>query len=452
MTSKPTSQPLITQTYIEADAPGFWEAVLMLYRHDTTWRSAVDLLVIGSVMLCIAGSPPQWVSNLFSGDPANIANTAHNSPVPPVTGTSAPAAPAANFSPPQPQNLNKKVAPSVPISDNLPDFVRSKKWFTRLNADDEALLLEIYTDVSHFNYESAVQKATPLAEAGNSDFQYALAISYVGYETDNTHKKKAFYWQKEAALTENPYAQYELAQYYRLGFGVIPNPQEAVSWYERAVKNGHPGAANELGRMYESGNAVALSILKAFEYYKIGAEGGDKMAQSNLSAIYYNGSLGKRDYVKAYEWIKKSAEQGHAIAQLSLAQMYYRGKIGNVIDYRNFELWIAKAADQGNIEAMLALADYYREGVSGKPDNQLAAQWYRRGALKKNAKAQFMLARMYEEGSGVPQDKIQAYVYYSLANRGAYGQAGHALTALQKTMRPSEQEHAEALATAISEK
>ena len=40
---------------------------------------------------------------------------------------------------------------------------------------------------------------------------------------------------------------------------------------------------------------------------------------------------------------------------------------------------------------------------------------YRVGAEKGNASAQFSLGFMYEKGQGVPQDYVQAYMWFSLA-------------------------------------
>jgi localization factor PodJL len=44
-----------------------------------------------------------------------------------------------------------------------------------------------------------------------------------------------------------------------------------------------------------------------------------------------------------------------------------------------------------------------------------AAQWFRRAAEQGYAKAQNNLGVMYEHGRGVPQDSIQAHLWYNLA-------------------------------------
>lgn len=445
MSKDANSTALLSQQYIDADQRSFWETVLMLYRYDATWRSALDMVLIGSLMLCFANGLPMDFLQSSQQDTAT--------PPGPIAGSGTPSgatSPAANFSPASTQNNTRKVPLAVPTNYNkLPEFVEDKAWFTPLDSDQEAILLDAYADISNYNCETASDKLHPGAENGNADFQMALAISYICNKSEPDNKLKAFYWQNEAAEAGNPYAQYELAQYYRLGLNGLPNIENARIWYEKAMANGHAGATHELGRIYESGNGVTRDWDKAFHYYKLGAEGGNKYAQNMLSAIYYNGVHVPRDLPKAIDLAQKSADQNLAEAQLNLARLYYRGRISGNVDYSNFTLWAGKAADQGDISAMLELADFYLEGKEGAPDNQLAAQWYRKAALKKNAKAQFMLARLYENGTGVPQDDIQAYVYYSLAHHGGFGQARSAAEKIAGRMQKPDIDHAKRLADAL---
>jgi TPR repeat protein len=53
----------------------------------------------------------------------------------------------------------------------------------------------------------------------------------------------------------------------------------------------------------------------------------------------------------------------------------------------------------------------------------MAVRWYRRSANQGNDLAQRRLGLLYERGDGVPQDYIQAYMWYKLgaANGGKSG-------------------------------
>ncbi|HSF66691.1 MAG TPA: hypothetical protein VLA67_04585 [Nitrospiraceae bacterium] len=44
----------------------------------------------------------------------------------------------------------------------------------------------------------------------------------------------------------------------------------------------------------------------------------------------------------------------------------------------------------------------------------MAAKWYRRSADQGNDLAQRRLGLLYERGDGVPQDHVQAYMWYKL--------------------------------------
>ena len=48
-------------------------------------------------------------------------------------------------------------------------------------------------------------------------------------------------------------------------------------------------------------------------------------------------------------------------------------------------------------------------------DDEAAASWFLRAANQGHASAQFDLALMCVEGKGVPQDAVQAYMWFSLA-------------------------------------
>ena len=48
----------------------------------------------------------------------------------------------------------------------------------------------------------------------------------------------------------------------------------------------------------------------------------------------------------------------------------------------------------------------------------VAARWYRRAGLKGHRVAQLNLGELYQLGRGVPQDSVEAYLWYSLAAEG----------------------------------
>src|SRR5260221_924817 len=72
-------------------------------------------------------------------------------------------------------------------------------------------------------------------------------------------------------------------------------------------------------------------------------------------------------------------------------------------------------AEHGKASAQHQLAKMYENG-QGVPTSQAeAAKWYRLAAERGHAGAQLYLGGMYLAGDGVPRDYVQAYVWFSLS-------------------------------------
>lgn len=74
-------------------------------------------------------------------------------------------------------------------------------------------------------------------------------------------------------------------------------------------------------------------------------------------------------------------------------------------------VWMA-AAQAGDPEAQTNVADIYERGLGAAPNYELAAMWYQKAADEKYARAIFDLGSLYEQGLGVPQDKLKALNLY----------------------------------------
>ena len=76
---------------------------------------------------------------------------------------------------------------------------------------------------------------------------------------------------------------------------------------------------------------------------------------------------------------------------------------------------IKRAAEQGHAEAQYNLGVMYQQG-SGVPQNYVeAARWYRRAAEQGDAEAQYNLGSMYFDGLGVPVDGVEAVRWLRMA-------------------------------------
>ena len=111
------------------------------------------------------------------------------------------------------------------------------------------------------------------------------------------------------AEDENPSAQFNIAQLYRLGRGVPRNYIKASQWYEKAAEQSHSAARYNLAVMYEKGLGVAINYAKAMEWYQKAANLDYGIAQFNLAIMYSLGQGTKRDLVKAYKWYAIAADR-----------------------------------------------------------------------------------------------------------------------------------------------
>jgi hypothetical protein len=88
-------------------------------------------------------------------------------------------------------------------------------------------------------------------------------------------------------------------------------------------------------------------------------------------------------------------------------------------DWEEAARWFRKAADQGNATAEFNLGSLSEAGATGLSKDD-AARWYRKAADQNYPYAQEALGGLYLLGQGVPQDKVSAYMWMTLAS-GAPG-------------------------------
>ncbi len=85
-----------------------------------------------------------------------------------------------------------------------------------------------------------------------------------------------------------------------------------------------------------------------------------------------------------------------------------------------------KLAEQGDAKSQYRLGLLYYEG-SGVPQDYIeAVRWYRKGAEQGDSMSQYAIGYMYEMGKGVKQDNAEAALWYrkSAAQRDAQAQCG----------------------------
>ena len=84
-------------------------------------------------------------------------------------------------------------------------------------------------------------------------------------------------------------------------------------------------------------------------------------------------------------------------------------------DFTTALLGLGSYVDQGNARAQFLIGRMYENGEGLPQDYESAGSWYRFAAEQGHPEAQYHLGRMYEDGRGVPQDDTQAVWWYRLA-------------------------------------
>lgn len=157
----------------------------------------------------------------------------------------------------------------------------------------------------------------------------------------------------------------------------------------------HAGSFKKGWDAYNSADyATALSEWQAL------ADAGDAKAAYGMGLLYGNGFGVDMDDALALKYYGIAAEQGHRDAAFNLAVMHQNGW-GVPQDEQLANEWYRKAADQGHTEAQMALGRYYAMDFSDTYDPVEAYKWFslaeKLGDYGAKDKREFIATRMTPE-------------------------------------------------------
>lgn len=183
---------------------------------------------------------------------------------------------------------------------------------------------------------------------------------------------------------------------------------------------------------YNQGN-----FTKAHKIWLEHAENGNPEAQAWLGAMYANGDGVEVDDKKALTWYVKAAEQGYPMAQSNAGAMYYMGQ-GTEKNIDQAIKWLSAAAENNDVNGLFNLAVIYTNGEDIEENPEYAAKLYRRAAEQGHYPSQSRLGFMYANGQGIEKDRVQAYLWLTLASQHGIGTALNALESVVKNMSAEE--------------
>jgi TPR repeat protein len=147
-------------------------------------------------------------------------------------------------------------------------------------------LEEGYQAVRNGNPQQGRAILQPLADKGNADAQYAVAVLYrEGWGVEKNMETAAGYYQKSAEQDHRD-AMFEVGWLYQAGQGGLTKDYEqSAKWYQKAAEKGHPAAMYGIASLYYNGMGVKMDMATAMSWYQKSAAAGFPPAQKFLDEV-----------------------------------------------------------------------------------------------------------------------------------------------------------------------
>ncbi|MCW9055456.1 MAG: ankyrin repeat domain-containing protein, partial [Gammaproteobacteria bacterium] len=113
-------------------------------------------------------------------------------------------------------------------------------------------------------FNKAHKTLNNMADKGNSDAQYYLAVLYRNGHGIEANAVKAYQWFHASAQKGNIKAQYELGMLYKSGIGTTKNNRKAYYWLNKAAAGKHRKASLQLETMKNEARQIEGSNNKIF--------------------------------------------------------------------------------------------------------------------------------------------------------------------------------------------
>ncbi|HEY5896012.1 MAG TPA: tetratricopeptide repeat protein [Burkholderiales bacterium] len=265
-------------------------------------------------------------------------------------------------------------------------------------------------------YDEAVKWYSRAAAQGFRPAQLNLAQMYekgIGVPQDTMKARRSYRAMAAAGDKEGALRAAKLA-------AEAEDWREAIPAYERLARDDNLSALTDLGLLYEQGRGVPRDGARAVALFEKAAD-RSRWARHKLGVAYLDDRLVPRDYVKARYWLERSARDGNASARNNLGFIYERGLGVKAEAVKAREYYFAalrgrEPRAKGNLER------HYAAGRDAPP-GAAALDWYREGAERDIASAQYRLGLVYLNGEGVERNEDTALQWLARAGRQGHLQA-----------------------------
>lgn len=293
-----------------------------------------------------------------------------------------------------------------------------------------------------------------------------------------------------AAEKKHPFAMYMYGSALRLGIGIKKDVGAGVAMIRAAAETGLPEAEYEMYELLTVGEDIEADHAAARKWQLIAAEHGYHSARADLAEEIIN-TKDKKRFKAVANWVRDGAMAGHDRSAHIMSFVYEQG-LGTSVDpvesmawrliflnvsdeleptmfkedydaltpeqqeqaekrarelsgKREYKSPFARdpaevaaerkefaetkvLAEKGDAKAQYHLASLLDEGRGTKPDKAEAAKWCRKSAEQGYADAQYSLAQTLRTGDGVDPDLKEAFGWYMKAAQQGHKEAEYSLS------------------------
>ena len=172
----------------------------------------------------------------------------------------------------------------------------------------------------------------------------------------------------------------------------------AAQALEYAAGQGHTLALWKLGRMYAEGDGVEHDDLRAFEYFsKLADQHADESPDSPSAAVVSSAFVALGTYfLDGIKGTYVAANPSRAVEMFNYAASYF-----------------------SDPNAQYNLARLYLEGTGVEKDSRQAARWFNLAAEKGHHASQALLGHLLITGQGVPRQRAKGLMWLTLAREAS---------------------------------
>ncbi|MER9581979.1 tetratricopeptide repeat protein [Mesorhizobium sp. M0276] len=267
------------------------------------------------------------------------------------------------------------------------------------------------------------------AEKGLPSAQFRMGLALIDGSLVDQDPTAGEVWMRRSALGGNIEAAYLLGDRYVKRRP--PDFAEAANWYRRAAEAGHQSAARAIASLYLTGNGVAKDDKEGTRWLRVAANSGNQGAQVDLANLVLGGAGEPDDPIRIAEWFEAAASSGDLIAAFNLGLCFAKG-VGVVQDEGQAAQWLRRAAD-GVAEAQYMYARILQDGRGVAADAEQSRVWFAEAADGGVLDAQVALAEMLLNGHGGVQSSKAAIQLFERAAADGHAGAMFALGALHSS-------------------